>query len=143
MGIRFRKRVKILPGVTINFSKSGASTTIGGKGGSVNIGKDGVYGNAGIPGTGIYAREKLSGDKANSRKSRKQQYKETHPQQGLFDVSTEQIEETSTKGALFGCLSIIACFAGGIFIGVKYDNIVLAIIIAILPFIYILISKAK
>ena len=107
MGIRFRKRVKILPGVTINFSKSGASTTIGGKGGSVNIGKDGVYGNAGIPGTGIYAREKLSGDRANSRKSRKQQYKETHPQQGLFDVSTEQIEETSTKGALFGCLLVL------------------------------------
>lgn len=61
MGIRFRKRIKVLPGVTFNFSKSGMSTTIGAKGASVNIGKNGVYGNAGIPGTGIYMREKLSG----------------------------------------------------------------------------------
>lgn len=63
MGIRFRKRIKVLPGVTINFSKSGMSTTIGIKGSSINVGKNGVYGNAGIPGTGIYMRERLSGKK--------------------------------------------------------------------------------
>lgn len=61
MGIRFRKRIKVLPGVTINFSKSGISTTIGIKGASINVGKNGVYGNAGIP--GIYMRERLSGKK--------------------------------------------------------------------------------
>lgn len=61
MSIRFRKRIKVFPGVTFNFSKSGMSTTIGAKGASVNIGRNGVYGNMGIPGTGIYMREKLSG----------------------------------------------------------------------------------
>ena len=66
MGIRFRKRIKILPGVNLNLSKSGISTTIGVKGASVNIGKNGVYGNAGIPGTGIYMRERLSAKKKQS-----------------------------------------------------------------------------
>lgn len=35
--------------------------TVGKKGASINIGKDGVTGNAGIPGTGVSYREKLSG----------------------------------------------------------------------------------
>lgn len=67
MSINFRKRVKIAPGVNLNFSKKGVSTTIGTKGASVNIGKNGVYANAGIPGTGIYARNKITG-KSNSGK---------------------------------------------------------------------------
>ena len=60
MGIRFRKYIKILPGVRLNISKSGVSTRIGPRGLSVNIGKRGTYLNAGIPGTGIFEREKLS-----------------------------------------------------------------------------------
>lgn len=35
MAWKFRKRIKIVPGVTINLSRSGVSTTIGTKGGSV------------------------------------------------------------------------------------------------------------
>ena len=61
MAWKFRKRIKIAPGVTINVSRSGVSTTIGPKGASVNIGKKGTYLNTGIPGTGIYDRQKISG----------------------------------------------------------------------------------
>ncbi|HZK76310.1 MAG TPA: DUF4236 domain-containing protein [Candidatus Kapabacteria bacterium] len=60
MGIRFRKYIKLMPGVRLNISKSGVSTRIGPRGLSVNIGKRGTYLNAGIPGTGIFEREKLS-----------------------------------------------------------------------------------
>lgn len=62
MGFRFRKSVKIMPGVRLNISKSGFSTTIGGRGASVNVGKSGTYMNAGIPGTGLSMREKISGN---------------------------------------------------------------------------------
>jgi hypothetical protein len=71
MGWSFRKRVKLLPGIWLNFSKSGISTTIGTKGASVNFGKRGVYGNVGIPGTGLYKREKLSGNYDKRPKQRK------------------------------------------------------------------------
>ncbi|ATF73893.1 DUF4236 domain-containing protein [Pasteurella multocida] len=62
---KFRKRVKIAPGITVNLSKSGVSATVGVKGASVNIGKNGAYLNTGIPGTGIYSRTKISGDSKN------------------------------------------------------------------------------
>lgn len=61
MAWKFRKRIKIAPGITINVSRSGVSTTIGSKGASVNIGKNGTYLNTGIPGTGIYDRQKIDG----------------------------------------------------------------------------------
>lgn len=61
MAWSFRKRVKVLPGLWLNFSKSGISTTIGAKGANMNLSKRGVYGTVGIPGTGLYKREKISG----------------------------------------------------------------------------------
>ncbi|MBQ9335515.1 MAG: DUF4236 domain-containing protein [Alphaproteobacteria bacterium] len=60
MGIRYRKRVKVAPGVYVNLSKSGASTTVKvGNGMSLNMGQNGTYLNSGIPGTGIYSRERI------------------------------------------------------------------------------------
>lgn len=60
MGWRFSRRVTLFPGVKINFSKSGISTTFGVPGASLNIGPKGAYLNTGIPGTGISHRSKIS-----------------------------------------------------------------------------------
>ena len=59
MGFRFQKRISLLPGVRINLSKSGVSTSLGPRGADVNIGKGGVTANAGIPGTGLSYRHKI------------------------------------------------------------------------------------
>src|SRR6185312_2985770 len=61
MGFRFQKRISILPGVRINLSKGGVSTSLGPRGADVNIGRDGITTNAGIPGTGLSYRSKLGG----------------------------------------------------------------------------------
>ena len=61
MGFRFQKRFSILPGVRINLSKGGLSTSLGPRGADVNIGKNGVTTSAGIPGTGVSYRQKLGG----------------------------------------------------------------------------------
>ncbi|MDF7676643.1 DUF4236 domain-containing protein [Neisseriaceae bacterium ESL0693] len=54
MGWRFRKSIKVLPGVRINIGKQGiTSATIGRRGASINIGKKGTSANLGIPGTGL------------------------------------------------------------------------------------------
>ena len=58
-GLRFQKRLRILPGLRINLSKSGASASVGPRGADVNIGRDGVSTNAGIPGTGLSYRQKV------------------------------------------------------------------------------------
>lgn len=65
MGLNFRKRIKILPGLTMNIGKRGTSVTVGGRGASVNFGKSGVYGNVGVPGTGVSYRERLDKPKTN------------------------------------------------------------------------------
>lgn len=58
-GLRFQKRIRILPGLRINLSKSGASASVGPRGADVNIGRGGVTTNAGIPGTGLSYRQKV------------------------------------------------------------------------------------
>ena len=61
MGLRFRRRIKILPGLYANVSKSGLSFSAGVRGASVTFGgKGGTYLNAGIPGSGIYTRQKIN-----------------------------------------------------------------------------------
>ncbi|KAA5952069.1 MULTISPECIES: DUF4236 domain-containing protein [unclassified Pantoea] len=53
MGLRYRKRIKIAPGLSLNISKSGISTSIGGRGATINVSKKGVRTTVGIPGTGL------------------------------------------------------------------------------------------
>lgn len=53
MGWRFRRSVKLLPGVRLNFSKSGISTSVGGRGATVNFGPKGTRSTLGLPGSGI------------------------------------------------------------------------------------------
>lgn len=61
MGFRFRKRFKIIPGIWLNLSKSGVSTSIGGKGLTVNL-KDGkTKTTASVPGTGLSYSETTLG----------------------------------------------------------------------------------
>lgn len=59
MGFRFRRSIRLLPGVRLNVSGSGVSTTFGGRGASVTVGRRGVRANVGIPGTGISYGERL------------------------------------------------------------------------------------
>lgn len=72
----FRRRIRVLPGVTLNLSNSGISTTVGVKGASINFGKNGTYLNTGIPGTGFYNRTKLTG--AYSDETSKQDYQNAY-----------------------------------------------------------------
>src|SRR5687767_1956955 len=62
MAWSYRRRIKIIPGVHLNLSKSGISASIGVKGASLTLGKQGTYLNSSIPGLGIYNRQKLSGN---------------------------------------------------------------------------------
>jgi hypothetical protein len=59
MGFRFRKSIKLFPGVRLNLSKGGMSTSIGRPGATINIGKRGVRGTVGLPGTGLSYSEIL------------------------------------------------------------------------------------
>src|ERR1700676_3154279 len=53
MGFRFRRSVRILPGVKLNFSGSGTSVSLGTRGFHYTLGPKGTRVTAGIPGTGL------------------------------------------------------------------------------------------
>lgn len=61
MALRFRKSITLAPGLRMNLSGSGMSWSLGPRGASVGIGRRGTYLNTGIPGTGLYARQRLDG----------------------------------------------------------------------------------
>lgn len=69
MGFRFRKTIKLAPGLRLNLGTRGASLSAGPRGASVTFGRNGVFGNVGIPGTGISYRTRLDGNRARPRPS--------------------------------------------------------------------------
>lgn len=53
MSFRFQRRIKILPGVRLNISKGGVSTSVGVRGARATLGRGGRRVTVGLPGTGI------------------------------------------------------------------------------------------
>ena len=93
MAWNLRKRVKIAPGVHLNFSKNGVSTSIGPKGAKVTFGRNGTYMNTSIPGTGLYRRQKISGGIGSS-------------------PTTNRTNSSNNNGCLITCLSIVLLVVG-------------------------------
>ena len=69
MSLRFRRRVRILPGVYLNLSRSGVSASVGIRGASMTLGQDGVYANLGIPGSGLSHRSRIDGKGTSTNKA--------------------------------------------------------------------------
>lgn len=67
MGIYFKKRKNIVPGVTFNASNKSAGVSLGVKGLHVSTNTNGTKSmSASIPGTGLYARKTFSKNKSSS-----------------------------------------------------------------------------
>ena len=89
MGLYWRRSTKILPGVRINWSKSGPSISMGPKGAKVNIGKRGTYVSGGIPGTGLYYRQKIGGGSKSNGSSASSSYTASTNTQTTFGFSKQ------------------------------------------------------
>ena len=55
MTLRFRRSIRIAPGVRVNLGLHGAGLSVGPRGLHVGLNRQGAYASAGIPGTGLYA----------------------------------------------------------------------------------------
>lgn len=53
MGFRFRRSVRVAPGLRINLGKKKASLSIGSRGATINVSDRGVKTTVGVPGTGM------------------------------------------------------------------------------------------
>jgi len=101
MGFRFRKSVKVAPGVRVNVSKSGVSTSIGPRGAKINVSNRGVRVTTSIPGTGIsYSRTLSSGGR--TRRTRRIQAPSSKASGGGGQRPTG-----CAPGAGRGCLTVL------------------------------------
>lgn len=66
MGWIFRQSVRILPGVRLNFGKTGMSVTVGVRGAHYTIGRNRHTFSVGIPGSGISYRETITPSAPNN-----------------------------------------------------------------------------
>lgn len=72
MGWRWRKRVKVAPGVSMNLSSKGVGVSVGPRGSKVSVSPTGkVTATQSIPGTGIYRQETLVSASSSGRGRKK------------------------------------------------------------------------
>lgn len=64
MSVRFQRRIRLLPGVTLNIGKTGVSVTIGVRGARWTIGARGHTASVGLPGSGLSYRKQISHESA-------------------------------------------------------------------------------
>lgn len=125
MAWNYRKRITIAPGVRLNVSKGGISTTYGMRGASITSGKNGTYLNTGIPGTGVYNRQKIGGGKSLTPNNSIQNSISNTSNEGciigvvfimliilIVGIIAVQVEDDSTTNML-GYL-MLGCFSVGI-----------------------------
>jgi hypothetical protein len=70
MGFRFRRSVRLIPGIRLNFSTRGASISLGAPGATLNFSGRGARATFGVPGTGFsWSQSLTSGSATPSRSS--------------------------------------------------------------------------
>lgn len=100
MGLRFRKTIKIVPGVKLNISKSGISTSVGKPGATLNFSKRGTRATVGIPGSGISYSQKIGGKsvrQTSSKRSLEDIRKDMMQQYGLTRSEIKRFEKKFRK----------------------------------------------
>lgn len=68
MGFRFRRSIRIAPGVRVNVGKKSTSLSVGPRGATMNVGKKGTRVTVGLPGTGLSYSTMVSKAKARPKK---------------------------------------------------------------------------
>lgn len=97
MAWNYRRRIKVIPGVYMNLSKSGISTSIGVRGANATFGKSGTYINTSIPGTGLYNRQKLLNDN-NSNEYNPQVIQPQFFEENIFSADIQEITSQNMQG---------------------------------------------
>jgi hypothetical protein len=96
MALRFRRTVKLAPGVRLNITKLGISARMGPKGLGVTVGTSGTTVSAGIPGSGLHVSKKVNKRELSG--------------SGLQDDSTQPKESSLRLGRFSWVIAILVVF---------------------------------
>jgi hypothetical protein len=119
--IRFRKTIKLAPGVRLNMGKNGMSLSVGAKGAKLNFSKKGVRETVGVPGTGISQSdyivknetESKKDDDDREKKSRNTNHKKSKSSGEKSEIVNEEQDEREFGCFPWGCLLFVLGIAVG------------------------------
>jgi hypothetical protein len=105
MPIRFRKTIKVAPGVRLNLGKSGMSLSVGAKGAKLNFSKKGVRETMGVPGTGISSTNYIVKNEPESKKEDEKEKKSKSTNHKMSEEKRERAESVNDEQdeREFGC----------------------------------------
>ena len=101
MALRFRRTMKIAPGVRLNLTKTGVSARIGPKGAGVTVGTSGTTVSAGLPGTGLHVSKKI-----------KKKPAAVESKSADFDAARAAAPAATKQLGFFGWVGVFAILAG-------------------------------
>lgn len=103
MGLRFRKSIKIAPGVKLNIGSKSVGVSLGGKFAGISLNsRTGAQVRASAPGTGLSYTKKIGGKKKKSTASKKNKQEQIEEQEVAPREleAAETVEETSFEDEL-------------------------------------------
>ena len=102
MGVRFRKSIKIAPGVKLNINKKSCSVTVGKRGAHYTINSKGKHtASVGIPGTGLSYTNTTGGKEQQY--ITKKEIKEQKKQQIANNINSVTVKMYKSKSAMSFC----------------------------------------
>lgn len=97
MGMRFRKSIKIAPGIRLSATQRGLGVRVGGRGGGISFSPSGTRVSAGIPGTGLSWSERISsGNSARPRTRASSSTKAGVSQQEKIELQLQIVLDDAT-----------------------------------------------
>lgn len=124
MGFSFKKRKKILPGVTLNVSTKSVGLRVGGRNAGVSVNsKTGARVGASIPGTGVSVSQRLSGSRSQSKSIGDEQEieeLETQPKADGFFGSLLMLPLAGVAGLVCLSLGLMLLFGPYFYIGIVF-----------------------
>lgn len=107
MSLRFRRSIRIAPGVKVNFTKTGLGFTVGPRGAHYSVHSSGRRTRSvGLPGTGLYYQSRTGGSRSHPARSRGQTVRQSAPER------PRTVEEAVPRPGLFASRAEKAYHAG-------------------------------
>ena len=106
MGFRLFRRIRLAPGVSLNLSKSGLSTSFGRRGYHVTVGHGHLRSTVGLPGTGMYWTSVSGAGRRQTRPVARRAIRRAPP-----PASRRSSSPGDYRTAALGCLALVGILA--------------------------------
>ncbi|EJQ03162.1 hypothetical protein IE3_05533 [Bacillus cereus BAG3X2-1] len=134
MGFKFRKSIKVAPGVKVNLSRKGVGVSAGVKGARVSTGPAGTRITTSIPGSGLSYEHRVGKKKGSQNQSEQHYQKQEHHSQ-IFEVIPIRIKDNKANTVARKMMMPFAVLMGVItVVSLLLAQFILAVVCGIIGF---------